>query len=146
MTTRRLLFGLLLLSSLLACGAGWLWIDDARQMFGVQPTQGDDPLIVDDPLVAKYRLIHEGMTYEEAVQLLGLWVDECHPGITQGDHIYTWKNTEGTLEVTWDAEYRLAEASVTTTDGKVLSRNFKDERRQAYRRRSWKRWLSRFVF
>jgi hypothetical protein len=54
MTRRRLIFGLLLASAVLACFAGWLWIASR-------------------PRVSRERLeqVKEGMSREEVVQMLG---------------------------------------------------------------------------
>ena len=51
MTRRRVLCGLLLLSAVLACFAGWLWIDSRPRLTRVQ-----------------FKQVKEGMSREEAIE------------------------------------------------------------------------------
>jgi hypothetical protein len=119
MTRRRVLVALPLASALLAC-AGWLWIDEARQMFGIKPAPIHD-------LVVKYQLIHDPMDYEEAVQLLGEPAEQWHPGCSRGDHILWWKDEDATLVVKWDGLWQLAESplqrKMVRSRPKTLSRS-----------------------
>jgi hypothetical protein len=54
MTRRRVLFGLLLASAVLACFAGWLWVANARK-----------------PTRAKFEQVTKGMTREEVIRTVG---------------------------------------------------------------------------
>lgn len=158
MTRRRDLRGLLLGLVLLACLAGLIWID----VLGDSPIQVDDPLIVDDPfivddpLVTKYRWIHVEMKYEEAVRLLGQPVDQMHPGVSLGDHIYYWSDKEGeeTLMIRWDCFGDFVEKSLAV-DGTVRLREkwrykyLRDlERAEALREAKpwWKKLLRKLGF
>jgi hypothetical protein len=58
MTRRRVLFGLLLASAVLACVAGWLWIVNAGK-----------------PTRAKFEQVKEGMSREDVIRTVG-----CPPG------------------------------------------------------------------
>jgi hypothetical protein len=75
----------------------------------------------DDPFTAKYRLIREGMTHEEAVQLLGPADDEEH--CLAAYHSYCWKNPDDGREVwvTWDWRYRRLEKALVEDETVILS-------------------------
>jgi len=71
----------------------------------------------DDPFTAKYRLIQEGTTHEEAERFLGPSFDEYHVG----DDIYVWISEDGThiMVVTWNAVGQLSEKRLVSMDGTV---------------------------
>jgi hypothetical protein len=95
----------------------------------------------DDPFTAKYRLIQEGTTIEEAAQLLGPPFDDEHPGASMGDHIYYWKCPDGlrTIEVRWDLAEELSEKQLLAKDGTLIS----SEQFGAWRQP--KPWWERFL-
>jgi hypothetical protein len=54
MTRRRILFGLLLASAVLACGVGWLWVASRPRL-----------------TVARFKQVKEGMSREEVIRTVG---------------------------------------------------------------------------
>lgn len=95
----------------------------------------------DDPFTAKYRLIREGTTYEQAVTLLGPAKGQFHPGGSCGDHIYHWKSLDDgrSIAVTWNVAADLSQKSLLAKDhGSILSEQH-DER---YATPWWERFMT----
>jgi len=86
----------------------------------------------DDPFMAKYGLIREGATHEEAERLFG------DLGMTFGDRTYDWQSEDGaqSIAVTWNMR-GVSKKALLAKDGTViLSEQF------GWRRPWWERCLS----
>ena len=90
MTRRRVLCGLLLLSAVLACFGGWLWIVNAGK-----------------PTRAKFEQVQEGMTREEVIRIVG-----GPPGDYTIDGADFWRCDDGLLVVWFDISGRAVQKDV----------------------------------
>jgi len=96
MTRRRLVFGLLLLSAVLAGFVGWLWIADNRRA----------------PL-ARYERVKEGMTREEVIQIVGAPPSRRKILIDPAAGLDVWACEEAMLLIHFDEAGTAARVTVT---------------------------------
>src|SRR5262249_18313902 len=87
MTRRRLLCGLLLLSAVLACLAGWPWIANA-----------------DQPTLARFEHVKKDMARQQVIRTAG-----GPPVVPRVGEYETWVCDDGTLRVRFDDSDRAVE-------------------------------------
>jgi hypothetical protein len=100
MTRLRLLCGLLLVSTVLVCGAGWLWIVNGRKM-----------------TLARFQQVKEGMSREEVIRTVGGPPGDYSKGtvlqIGSGLSDYqSWACDDGDLFVRFDDADRATEVVI----------------------------------